>query len=404
MEACPAFAFGARRLFLFAMLLAVPVDAGELRFRHHLVDRDLPADQWGQTALADLDGDGDLDFITGRSRGIVRWYERRKADDWIHHPITGRSPSEVGGAAGDVDGDGRIDFVAGGAWFVNPGDPKAAGWEAHVFDAVLGAVHDLVLADIDGDRRPDVVTMSDQNDLRWYRIAEKPAEPWKMTRIGSPIHAGAAAGDVDRDGDIDVVRGVVWFENEERGARWTEHAIAGIPWSDVEGAFRGSTKSWVGDLNKDGRPEIVLTEAEIQGARIAWFEGPQEPKKGPWKPAILPHSDDERRGPYHSLAVADFDLDGDLDIFSGEMEHLARPPHRWFLWENGGGEAPRFTERVILDAGLGTHEAVAGDVDGDGDIDILGKLWKPVPDNANGGRNHVDFLENLLREPKAAKR
>ena len=237
--------------------------------------------------------------------------------------------------------------------------------------------------------------------LRWYRIGEDPAKPWTKTAIGPPIHAGAAAGDVDRDGDIDVVRGGVWFESRDRGASWTEHRFVGIPWSDVSGAFRDSTKSWVADMNRDGRPDIVLTEAEIQGARAAWFEGPADPREASWKPHILAQSDSERRGPYHSLAVADFDLDGDPDIFAGEMEHLAVPPHRWYLWENAAGDGSAFIERAILDAGLGTHEAVAGDVEGDGDIDILGKLWRPDPKNANGGRNHVDFLENLLRSPKA---
>jgi hypothetical protein len=38
-----------------------------------------------------------------------------------------------------------------------------------------------------------------------------------------------------------------------------------------------------------------------------------------------------------------------------------------------------------------------GDVDGDGDIDICSKAWGPRPWNANGGRMHVDFLENLLK-------
>ena len=86
------------------------------------------------------------------------------------------------------------------------------------------------------------------------------------------------------------------------------------------------------------------------------------------------------------------------------MEHIPgdRQP-RWFIWENVDGKGANFVERVILDNRLGGHEAVIADVDGDGDIDICAKLWDPRKDNANGGRNHADYLENL-RTNRASQR
>ena len=79
-----------------------------------------------------------------------------------------------------------------------------------------------------------------------------------------------------------------------------------------------------------------------------------------------------------------------MEAFCGD-----RPP-RWFVWENVDGKG-NFREHVVLDANLGAHEAVCGDVDADGDLDICSKLWRPIKSNANGGRNHFDFLENLAK-------
>jgi hypothetical protein len=149
-------------------------------------------------------------------------------------------------------------------------------------------------------------------------------------------------------------------------------------------------------MNQDGKNDLVMTENEIRAGKIAWLENTG--KGQGWSVHELPAGDDAPRGAYHSLAVADFDRDADLDVFTVEMEAIAgaRQP-RWFIWENVDGKGARLVERVILDAGLGGHEAVVADVDGDGDLDIASKLWRPRRDNANAGRNHADFLENLLR-------
>jgi hypothetical protein len=51
---------------------------------------------------------------------------------------------------------------------------------------------------------------------------------------------------------------------------------------------------------------------------------------------------------------------------------------------------------VIFDGRLGGHDAVIGDVDGDGDVDIASKIWKRWDGNANEGREHLDLLESLM--------
>lgn len=371
--------------------------AEKLHFKHHFGDREIQEDALGQTALVDLDRDGDLDFITGKRRGTVWWYEYLSADHWKRHTLGENSSSDVGGAALDVNRDGWIDFVTGGAWYENPQNPRVATFRRHVFDKKLVAVHDVVVGDLNGDRRPDVVTMSDQNDLRWYQISDDPTGRWKMTAIGQSVHAGICLGDLDGDGDLDVVRSNVWMENQESGTQWTGHKMT-EPWGASEPPFAvNATRTCTADINTDGRLDVVIADGENRGARIAWLEAPVDPRLGKWQIHYLPKADLARRGAYHSLQVGDLDNDGDVDIFTVEMEAFAgdRSP-RWFIWENLDGRG-RLVERVILDAKLGGHEAVIGDVDGDGDLDICSKLWRPMRVNGNGGKNHFDYLENQSR-------
>jgi hypothetical protein len=52
-------------------------------------------------------------------------------------------------------------------------------------------------------------------------------------------------------------------------------------------------------------------------------------------------------------------------------------------------------EHVILDANLGGHEAIVGDVTGHGLPDIVSKPWVAHPENALGGKMFVVLLENV---------
>ncbi len=380
----------------------VPVFGGELAFRHFVIDTELVGRNFGQTAVADLTGDGRPEFVLGNWDGVLQAYQCESPAQWKRFVIGKASKNDVGLASFDVDQDGWVDLVSGGVWYRNPGRLTETFGEV-VFDPNISNVHDIAIADMDGDEKPDIVMMSDRHNLRWYRIPEDCRQPWPKFDIGPAVHAGLAVGDLDHDGDTDVVRTDVWFENlNGKGTQWGQRKIGPNtpPPPDFQPKFAfNATKAAVVDLNKDGWNDIVFTDAEIPGGKVWWMEN-QDGKGTAWRrhEVFNPRKGEPRRGAFHSLAVQDFNGDGHLDIFTAEMEAVRGESNpRWYIWIQLDGQGLQWQEHVILDANLGGHEAKVADFTGDGKLDIISKPWNAHPKNALGGKPFVVFLENISR-------
>lgn len=365
--------------------------SGMPRFEYHEIAR--VGNRMGQTALADIDKDGALDWVVGQS-GKMWWFRYVAPGRWVQHDIGEGARTDVGGAAFDIDGDGWIDAVAGTAWYRNTGRPREEPFERYATGAI--ANHDMVAADIDGDGRLDVVACSDDKRhpyLVWYKIPDDPRAPWIEHRIGPGIHGGVdplGVGDLNGNGRNDVVRGDVWFENlDGKGTRWKERAVLTPPDGSRPERYGLALKTWVCDLTGNGELDIIQAEADTPDGRVFWWENMGKGKA--WRFHLI--SANHTGQDFHSLAVADFNNDGSLDVFSGGGP-LSRDARKGFIWENLDGKGGRWKEHVILE-GKRIHEAKAGDVDADGDIDIVGKPWH--------GDLHF-YLRNMLVEDRQASR
>jgi len=344
-------------------------------------------ERMGQTSLTDIDNDNDLDWIFGQF-GHMYWYEFISADQWILHEIGTGARTDVGGCPLDVNGDGWMDFVAGDSWYENTGNPKNEIFILHKKN-MIGS-HDNIAVDINGDGLKDIVSCSNDPQhpvLAWYRMPENISENWDYKMIGPGIHGGIAPfgyGDLDNDGDNDIVRGNHWYENLfGNGNSWKEHKDLTPPGGNRPDVYGLAIKTWCHDLDNDGDLDIIEAEADTKDGRVFWFENRDSAKIFIFHP-ISPTTTNQD---FHSLSVKDFDGDGDRDVLSGGGP-LSIDEHKLIIWENTSGDASEWKEHIIL-TGKRIHEAVAADVDGDGDIDICSKPWD--------GNLHI-YLENKLKD------
>ena len=389
-------------------------------FKHHFITDNLTGiHTWGfgASALADFDLDGDLDYVVSVRDDSVYWFENTGLENWVRHTVGPLVIGQLGGAASDLDGDGWIDIVIGGYWYRNPQQPRVSTFERYQYDASIGnEIHDIVTADVDGDGRNDVVVNGDKDGAFWYAV---PADPlhnvdWPRTTItmdvldeNDDIHGGFfpnGVADLDGDGDADVVLPERWYENRSAGTEWVRHIL---PFGS-SGPWGFSARSWIVDLDEDGDADIVMFDNDQNKTSAAWLESDGASPPSFTRHALPFTASGTSRGSFHSLHVADFDGDGDLDIFAGEQEDAQILPEgaspRWYIWERLDVENPTFAERVIFDGRLGAHDARVGDIDGDGDLDIASKIWSQWSENAIEGRFHADWLENLTADERPGGR
>jgi len=394
-------------LGLWLCLVSHPAGA-ELNFQYVALDNSYFA---YERDVGDIDGDGDNDVIAIQEGDTN--LQVFKAPDWGRSTLitftgTYRYPRADDFKVADIDGDGDVDIVtrlgetassdaAGIAvWCENLGG--GGSFTQHTIGNSLEYVKDIVVADFDRDQRPDVAMRMDSRTQLWL---QEPGGTWTEVLLNHPAHEGLETGDLDMDGDPDLILNGFWFPtpNTPAAARVAgnySQTLIDTAWFSQGGDWTAdSCKVVVGDFDGDGTNDVAFSQSERPGFQVAWYRSAQPNGAGPWIKHNVTAVD------YcHNLQAADWDLDGDVDLLVGGM---IRSQHKGLklMLNNGGGTA--WTEFVIQSEG--SYSAEVGDIDNDGDLDVVGiRNWNAAPtyiyrNNAGGGPS-LDFW--LYKEVSAA--
>ncbi len=334
-------------------------------------------------------------------------------------PSLGSSPGAI--AIGDLEGDGRTGLFVGGR--VNPrrwpepavskifreqGGRFIEDVEASRALADVGLVTGAVFADLDGDRRPELILSTDHGPIRVFRSQggglREVTKDLGLDRITGRWNCIATA-DLDGDGKIDLVAGN-WGRNSASQV-WGD-GMPGVWWGDLagDGTVGVVEAVRVGDRDMPSRDRDYLAAAlpdlaarfpshsayaaatvrQVLGEHAAAakhlavstlettvflnrgsrFEARALPAEAQWAPV-------------HSIAFADADGDGIPDLFLAQNQFAVRPEDSRIdagrgLWLRGDGKGA-FVAVPGQESGVVVYGeqrgAAAGDLDGDGRPDLV---------------------------------
>ncbi len=319
-------------------------------------------------ALGDLDENGTLDIIAGGNRQGAIFFN---TEPGRYDNLPTLDSSQVGRPAGDLDGDGYLDLIGWDATtqrmaiYLNNRGGNFPDADKRLFGPVQRLMASTAVADLDNDGDLDIVTVDPHavylNDGNGNLAEARNFGPTESASVN------VVSGDVNNDGYLDIVvanmhaydgdsqvpipgsgQNMVYL-NDGQGNFPAERAYAFGGDDDVGHVL-------VGDLDNDGDLDIVSDEDPQ--SLIYLNDG-----TGDFSAAVVYPLRTRRDDNPMARELADLNGDGSLDIVSVYFGQA------WIDFNDGTGTFPQAQARSF---GTGDERAVyAGDIDGDGDIDLV---------------------------------
>lgn len=361
-----------------------------------------PGGRWKSTpVLADINKDGNLDLVAHIRLG-------RKAGAWLGDGKGGWTDASQGlaipeattcgggVAVTDVNHDGMLDIAVAdhcegalvfhgdgkGHWTLasgpfNPEASKKPEYEGS--DNPFTGAEDLAAGDVNGDGHVDLLLAASDRGGLILLTGEDSGKTWKEVKVtGLPTADDPGEGADDEGG---WVRRVLLTDMNGDGALDVVAAYHRGPrvWlGDGKGSFKASSQGFpspmlygviqsltTGDVNGDQRPDVVVAHA-VNGAEVYLQQA-----DGSWK--LQPDPLPEIKGGAQAAGLGDLDGDGDLDLIVGGRKSTGKAAGYglFVLLNDGKANWTRATTNIPEDDLEITWGISTADVDRDGRVDLV---------------------------------
>ena len=274
---------------------------------------EIPSDVW-LVDIGDINGDGQMDVMVAGND--VYWVQLDGIEFGELILVAEESEQARYPKLIDIDGDGDLDIISGLwsaselFWYENTDGEGTFESEHNLIDSILP--RNIDVADFDEDGDVDIIVANEGGSLQFYdNLGEGNFEdPVSYGRLDNVRVIAIAIADLDSDGDLDIAAGgrqnsgsVGWYENTGDGL-FADPVII-----DDTGNFGDAGHIAVADFNNDGLNDIVGTL--FDDPEFPWYLNNGTSFNGPI-------TIDESPGFVTRATVypIDVDLDGDIDVIS----------------------------------------------------------------------------------------